>query len=211
MKLKKQFVTLTPDQRLYELKKPILGLTGGIASGKSTVSEMLNREGIQIISADHLVKVAYQKKEVQEKVAKLSPVSVSGSGIDFKILREQVFNNSVLKQEIEKVIYTELPALFVEASLKQTQSFIIYDVPLLFERNLHSLVDQKICVYCEPQEQRRRLAERDQNDLMLIEKMINSQMPLDEKKKQSDYVIDNSFERRHLESEVQKMLTYYFD
>lgn len=210
MRLKEKFVTLNDNSRLYRMSKPILGLTGGIATGKSSVNKILKLRGLLTIDADLLVKEAYKKEAVIHEVLKVCPKAKISSGIDFTVLRAEVFQSSEIKAQIEKIIYAELPDLFIGEAAQQKQNFIIYDVPLLFERKLDVLVDQKICVYCKEEIQRERLSLRDKNSKDLINKMIKAQIPIDEKRNRSDFVIDNSLDFTHLESEVEKMLHYYF-
>jgi dephospho-CoA kinase len=210
MRLKENFKVLKPATRLYKMQKPILGLTGGIATGKSSVSKILKQKGIFTIDADLLVKEAYKKESVIKDVLNICPNARAGNEIDFKILRSEVFQSKEVKLQIEKILYAELPALFVKHAMEQKQDFIIYDVPLLFERNLDVLVDQKICVYCKQEIQRQRLNLRDKNSNDLIDKIMNAQIPIEEKRSRSDYVIDNSLDLAHLENEVEKMIQYFF-
>lgn len=174
---------------------PIVGLTGGVASGKSSVSALLKAAGLKIIDADALVKSIYQKEATINEVSKLVPNAVSNQIIDFKVLRESFFSNQELQAQIEKLIYSQMPQAFklaYENDVKGKQDFIIYDVPLLFEKDLAARVDVKVCVWCEPQMQIARLLKRDHITEDLAQKMLARQWDINLKRDQSDIVIDNS-------------------
>lgn len=143
LKLKSKFCKLNPENRLYRLDIPIIGLTGGIATGKSSASSILSKKGAPIIDADALVKDIYAMDETIELLAKLAPqVLKDKKTIDFKLLREIFFNDHSLKGELETHIYSLLPQAF-RARLKSLEApnFVIYDVPLLFEKGLQKSMD----------------------------------------------------------------------
>ena len=208
--LKPEFIQLEPKNRLYQMPQPILGLTGGIASGKSTVSKFLREEGFSIIDADYLVKAVYQKEEVIQEIAKAYPDSIQNNAIDFKVLRQAFFNDSNLQSKIEKIIYQRLPLAFTDEFKSQSssaQDFIIYDVPLLFEKNLAPLVDLKVCVWCSPKTQIERLMKRDGIDEVLSKKILEKQWDINKKRDQSDLVIKNDGSLDELKTQFDSFLS----
>lgn len=205
--LKPQFIKLRPDYRLYNFGKPIIALTGGIATGKSTVTKLLEAKGIKIIDADALVKNIYAKQESLEFIRQNFPEAWKHEAIDFKVLRELFFQNPKVKELVEGFIYSRLPLAFREASMKiQDQNFYFYDVPLLFERNLDQKVDLKIVVYAPQTVQLARLIDRDGTKEEIGKKILMSQMDIEEKKERADFVIDNSGSMVELAAEVDSLL-----
>lgn len=191
--LKAKWITKTPETRLYEVPVPIIGLTGGIGTGKSTVAKLLREKNIPVIDADKLVKNIYQKPEALEFIAKHFPHAVKDGVIVFQKLREIAFVDAIAKKLIEDFIYAYMPGEFKKAfQAFSNPAFVVYDVPLLFEKKLNSLVDMSVCVYAPRELQINRIVDRDQSDSTLASKIIDNQMDIEEKKKLSDLVISNT-------------------
>ncbi len=196
---------LEQDNRLYQMPVPVIGLTGGIASGKSSVSQLLRSHGLSIIHADVLVKSIYQHKDIIESISDLAPTTAINGAIDFKKLREVFFSDTTIQTKIEKLIYSKMPEAFKQSYKTQPhakQDFIIYDVPLLFEKNLAPLVDHKVCVWCPREMQIERLTKRDGITQELALKILDRQWDIDKKKSESDEIIDNSKTKTELEHSV---------
>jgi dephospho-CoA kinase len=191
-KLKNNWITKTISNRLYELPVPVIGLTGGIATGKSTVAQYFREEGIPVIDADQLVKDIYKKKESMEFLLKSFPDAVHENVINFKKLREIAFRNADNQKKLETFIYAQLPDVFKKTYEEQPpHEFIVYDVPLLFEKHLNDKVDLSICVYADRKTQLERLIKRDLINSELAENILSKQMDIEEKKKNADIVIQN--------------------
>lgn len=207
MKIKKKYNKLALEERLYQYDKPIIALTGGIATGKSTVTKLLEKRGLSIIDADLLVKSIYETPQAKEFIQKNYPFAWSDQTIDFKKLRELVFTNSEVKNNIEAFIYQRLPSAFKEATLKvKNQDFYLYDVPLLFERGLDNQVDLTIVVYAPRKVQQARLIDRDGTNQETANKILNQQMDIEEKKEKADFTINNFGSLLDLEAEVEHLL-----
>lgn len=205
--LKEKYVKLTPGFRLYNYDRPIVALTGGIATGKSTVTKLLEAKGLKIIDADQLVKSVYATEEAKAFIRDNFPTAWVHEAIDFRVLREVFFFNPKIKQAVELFIYSRLPAAFRLAAEKmKDQSFYIYDVPLLFERNLDSKVDVKIVVYAPRKVQLARLIDRDGSKEEVGNLILDQQMDIEEKKEKADFVLDNSGTLVELEAEVEQLL-----
>ncbi|RZF21978.1 dephospho-CoA kinase [Halobacteriovorax vibrionivorans] len=194
IKLKKKYISLKKDKRLYEMPCPIVGLTGGIATGKSTVSKILKEKNFPIIDADALVKEVYKSKESIEHLKKYySQVINDEDEINFKLLREYFFQDIQIQNDIESLIYRQLPEIFLNAYKDLgSPKVIIYDVPLLFEKNLAPFIDFKVVVYCPRAKQVERLMARDGIEKDLACKILSKQINIEEKAKLADYVINNS-------------------
>lgn len=207
MKLNNKFLKLNSADRLYQYDKPIVALTGGIATGKSTVTKLLEKKGLTIIDADQLVKSIYTTQESKDFIHKNYPSAWAHGEIDFKKLRELVFSDSDVKSNVEGYIYQRLPDAFKEATSKiKNQDFYIYDVPLLFERGLEYKVDLTILVYAPRKVQLARLIDRDGSTEEIGNKILDQQIDIEEKKEKSDLVIDNSGSMIELAAEVDKLL-----
>jgi dephospho-CoA kinase len=207
MKLKPQYIRLSQDQRLYKISTPLIGLTGGIATGKTTVARLLEQAGFAIISADKLVKDVYAQPEALDYLRQNHPEVITAAGIDFPKLREKVFQNPKVKVDIEQFIYQRLPAAFSESqkSLPQDKP-IVYDVPLLFEKAMAPLFDLTVVVYAPREVQRQRLMQRDGSSPELADKILDHQMDIELKRGRADFVINNSSDEENLAKEVESFL-----
>lgn len=188
---------LTPAQRLHQKPYPIIALTGGIASGKSTVAEYAKNKNVPVISADQLIKDIYTWPETQDWLRQHFPGAVVENKVDFSFIRKSVFSDAKKKEELEQYLYARLPRAFDLAEAKYPHiNWLIYEVPLLFERGLESQFDKVVVVWVPEQVQRQRLKRRNP-DLSVeeIENFLKGQLPIDEKRKRADLIFDNSIER----------------
>lgn len=207
MKLRRELIKRLPQQRLYQLSVPIIGLTGGIATGKTTVSNLLNQKGLAVINADSLVKEIYSWPETIQFVQDHFPHAIAEDKILFPILRQTVFNNLAAKDLIEKFIYQRLPLAFQSAFERlSSPAFVIYDVPLLFEKGLDQLVDTTTLVYAPRSVQKERLIKRDQISSALAENILDQQMDIETKKTKAEFIIDNTKTDTELLKEVDSFL-----
>lgn len=204
---------LPQEKRLYETPVPIVGLTGSVASGKSSVSHLLQQEKFPIISADDIIKIIYQENETLEFIKKEFPESVENEKIDFKILRTTAFSNEKNLKSLEDFLHPRIREEFqkqVKTFSSQKEMCVIYDVPLLFEKKLQQKVDLSVLVFTPQEKIIERLMKRDQISNDLAKKMMESQISIERKKKMSHYVIDNSGPLENLTQEVDKFIQKYF-
>ncbi|MGL4687542.1 MAG: dephospho-CoA kinase [Fusobacteriaceae bacterium] len=193
----------------------ILGITGGIASGKSTVSNFLRELGMEILDADIL-----SREVIEEKVNKKALLDIFGSEIfikknneniiDRKKIREMVFNNKKKLEMLNNLIHPKIIEKFenrkkISEKLKNKE-IIIFDIPLLFEKKLEYLCDYILTVYTEKNIQIERIIERDKSNYNLAVKIIDSQMDICEKVKKSDFTINNSGTREELKDKLNNIL-----
>ena len=185
----------------------IIGLTGGIASGKSTVSKILKGAGACVIDADQIVHQLLARNHLVRKqvVDYFGPSIVSAAGgIDRTLLGEIIFADDDKRKQLEKIIHP-LVIREMETQLANHQGrekHIILDIPLLYETKLDYLVEQVWVVYVEPEVQLQRLLNRGQLSKAEAIKRIKTQLPLSEKKEMADLVIDNNGSRRELKAKV---------
>lgn len=186
----------------------IVGLTGGIASGKSTVSNLFRKYGIEIVDADKVAKEVSEKKESIEKISNIFGKDILDS--DGKIvrekLREKAFKNRELLQELNKIIHPQVMEYFKRKKEENSKDeILIFDIPLLYEVKMEYLCDKIIVVGVDVQKQIRRVVARDGSSEELAKKIIFNQMPLDEKIKKADIVIMNDGTLDELEAKVMKI------
>lgn len=191
--LNPKWIKLEALKRLYQIDIPIIGLTGGIATGKTSFAHLLRAKNIHVIDADGLIKSLYKRNDVLDFITQHVPLAMDGRNVNFKHLREHVFGHEGLKTKLEQFLYTHMPLAFTdEMSKRLDATWIVYDVPLLFERSLNFRVDQSVVVYARPEIQVKRLMQRDSIDEDFAKRIISQQMDIDVKKDKADYVIDNS-------------------
>lgn len=199
--------TISSQDRLYQCTVPMVGLTGGIATGKSSVSEILAKQGHPVICADTLVKEVYTLPETIEFLSVNFPSVLSKGQIEFPALRKLAFNRPQTRQKLEAFIYPRMGVVFKQAfNSYQSPEYIFYDVPLLFEKNLEGKVDLILLVYCPAKVQLERLLQRDQADPVLAQQMIDSQWDIEKKKGQSHVILDNTGPILELPKKVQQAL-----
>lgn len=205
--LNAKWITKNQNTRLYQIPLPIIGLTGGIATGKSTVAEFLRTNNVPVIDADKLVKNIYQKKDTVEFIKNNFPEAVENNSIIFTRLRKLAFTNPSIKKQLEDYIYALLPGEFATAFKALPPSpYIVYDVPLLFEKGLDQFLDTTICVYAPREIQIERLMKRDGVDQSLAEKILDQQMNIEDKKNKANLIINNTQNKDQLEAECKKVL-----
>jgi dephospho-CoA kinase len=207
MKINKEHISKDSKTRIHQCEIPVVALTGGIGSGKSVVSKMLIEKGLPLIDADSLVHEIYEKQEVIDFIKNNYPTAYEDNKISFRKLREIFFQDKNIQEEIENLIYSHLPEQF-NSHVNKKDSFVIYDVPLLFEKKLDKLVDLTLVVYCPEDTQLKRVMARDNNDEALVKKILAAQLPMEEKRVRADYAIDNSGPMEELENKVQGFLEF---
>ena len=190
----------------------LVGLTGGIASGKSTVAKILGRLGAAIVDADVLSRevVAPGHDGWNEIVATFGrEVLQPDQTLDRQKLRTIIFNNPEARKKLEAIIHPRVRALAEERIREHGDAgfvVVVYEVPLLFEGNLHEWLRPVILVACDVNIQRQRLQQRDGLDAAAAQKHIDAQMSLEEKRRLADYVIENDGSLADLESQVRAVL-----
>ncbi|MCB0393879.1 MAG: dephospho-CoA kinase [Bdellovibrionales bacterium] len=174
-----------------------IGLTGGIGTGKSTAAQYLRRVGFHVLDADDIVHKSMGPNGdlVSSIVDQFGPKvrSIDGS-IDRKKLGDVAFQNKEDLLKLEKIVhpYVQKKVQEIRKGLVKSEAIAFYDVPLLFEKNLESQFDETWLIYAPVEIQRSRIQIRNGWSLEEIEKRIQSQMPIDEKRKKATVIFDNS-------------------
>ena len=189
----------------------IIGITGGIASGKSTVTNFLRQKGFEVVDADALV------HQLQKPGGRLYQILVEHFGekvlledgeLNRPLLASLIFSNSEerewSKKTQGKIIRDELRVL--RDKFSETEELFFMDIPLLFEQDYASWFDETWLVYVRRDTQLDRLMNRDQLSKESAETRLASQWPLEEKKKFATYILDNNGSREQLLSQVVTLL-----
>jgi dephospho-CoA kinase len=182
----------------------VIGLTGGIATGKSTVSAILKNAGAVIIDADRIArKVIRRNSPVYRQVVDAfgECVLMPDGEIDRTVLGDIIFNDPRKKQLLNTIVHPhvrkETNRQLKHIEQNNPDALVILDIPLLFEAGMHKDLSEVIVVYTPAHIQIRRLMERDhisQEDALV---RIRSQMPIEEKKSLATMIIDNSGTMEH--------------
>jgi dephospho-CoA kinase len=190
----------------------LVGLTGGIASGKSTVAAILRRLGAAIINADELSREVVQPEQGawEEIIKTFGPdILQEDRTLDRRKLRKIVFDNPEARKKLEAIIHPRVRAL-AERNISELaaagSSVIVYEVPLLFEAQIHLWLRPVILVACDLETQKKRLLERDHLTELEAQQHLDAQMSLEKKRKLADYVIENDGTREELEQQVRAVL-----
>jgi dephospho-CoA kinase len=190
----------------------LVGLTGGIASGKSTVAEILKRQGAAIINADVLAReVVEPGRQAWTEIVNTFGTAVlqPDRALDRQKLRAIIFDDPAARKKIESIIHPQVRALAEQRIREHAAAgyaVIVYEVPLLFEGNLQEWLRPVILVACDVDTQRKRLQGRDNLSAAQAQKHIEAQMSLEEKRRLADYVIENNGSLEDLERHVQAVL-----
>ncbi|MEJ8547252.1 dephospho-CoA kinase [Brevibacillus borstelensis] len=190
----------------------ILGLTGGIATGKSTVTAMLREQGIPVIDADQIARdVVEPGKPAYEAIVRHfgREILLPGGQIDRKKLGEIVFSDEAERQRLNAIVHPEVRRVMreeAEAAEQNGAKIVFMDIPLLFESKLQHMVDKVVVVYAPAQLQLARMMERDEFEEEQAQKRLRAQLPIDQKRAEADFVIDNTGSREETQKQVIQLL-----
>jgi dephospho-CoA kinase len=181
-------------------------LTGGIATGKSTVVQFFLEEGFAIIDAD---KIAHLMLDLYyHKIAELfGSKYVEDAKVNRKLLGGLIFSDPKEKLRLEKLLH---PLIFSEIErqaieLDKLKELYIIDIPLFFESKGRYPIEKSIVVYAPKEKQLERLMKRDGSSNIEAQQRIDSQLSIEEKKDLSTYIIDNSKDLKNLQQECARV------
>ena len=191
----------------------IIGLTGGIASGKSTVSNMLKTKGFTIVDAD----IAARKVVEPGEPAYEQIIEAFGEGIlledltiDRKKLGALIFADEALRMKLNSIVHPAVRAWMTrekDRAIENGEKTVFLDIPLLFESRLTYMVERTILVYVDEETQLKRLMARNGLSEKEAQMRIRAQMPLSEKKALADAVIDNNGSPEETKQQLEKIVS----
>jgi dephospho-CoA kinase len=190
----------------------IIGLTGGIASGKSTVTGMLRNRGFAIIDADLVAReVVEPGEEAYKQIVAHFGKKIIGENefLDRQLLGEIIFNDQKEREVLNKIVH---PAVRLRMNdkkdmyINEGRNTVIFDIPLLFESKLQYLVEKTILVYVDQDTQLQRLMKRNEFTEQEAKARIYSQMPLEDKRALADVIINNNGKVAETEKQLKKVI-----
>lgn len=175
----------------------VVGLTGGIATGKSTFAEALRARGVPVVDADALARaaVAPGSPALAEIRRALGPDVIAPDGtLDRKRVAALVFADAGARSRLEAITHPAVRLMMAEETARLAASghdLVFYDTPLLFEVGLDRTLDAVVVVWAPARVQRQRLVGRDGLSPPDADARLAAQLPIDEKAARADFVIDN--------------------
>ena len=172
----------------------VIGLTGGIASGKSLVSQTLKGLGMTVIDADDVSHELMAKDEsVKQRVVETfgTEVLTAGGTIDRERLGQIVFRDQERRRQLEQIMHPSIVAQMWQRA-RESKTDVVLDIPLLIEHGGHEHVDVVVVVYTTRESQIERLMTRDRISREEAVRRIGTQLPLEEKVSHAHFVINNS-------------------
>jgi dephospho-CoA kinase len=192
----------------------VLGLTGGIGSGKSMVAQMFAQLGAALIDADQVAREVVEPGQpaLAEIAATFGPdVLLADGRLDRPKLAGMIFADSAERAKLDAITHPRIRAR-MEAQIKARRSgpgVLIVDIPLLYENNRIDTVEKAIVVWVDPETQLRRLRQRDGLSAEAARQRVAAQMPLDAKRARADHVIDNTGSRENTRRQVEAIYRLY--
>ncbi len=186
----------------------IIGITGSIACGKSLVSNYLQEKGYTIIDADKIGHMALDNDEVKKQlVNKFGKSILKDNEVNRVTLGKLVFENNENLKELNNIIHPQIRKNISEQiQVHKNEKLVFVDVPLLFEAKFDDLVEKIIVISLDEKIQLERLMNRNSLSKEEALQRIKSQIPVREKEKLGDYVVDNSFTQENTYNQVDRIL-----
>jgi len=190
----------------------IVGLTGGIASGKTTITSYIKKKRIPIHDSDAVVRGLYKKptKQFLKYLKKIKlDNSLDGKKINKTIIQDNIFNNLKKKKLLEKYIHHAVGLsrdIFLEKQKKLKARIVFLDIPLLFEKKIDRICDYVILVYAPLYLRKKRALKRKGMKKSTLNRIIKSQLGDNIKKNKSDFIINTSTTRSKSNEQILKVI-----
>ncbi|MFI3209676.1 MAG: dephospho-CoA kinase [Peptostreptococcaceae bacterium] len=188
----------------------VIGLTGNIGCGKSTLSNMFREKNIDVIDLDIISREIMLDKDCLDEIVLNfgENLRLKDNSLDRKKLGSIVFNDNEKLQKLNSITHPRIKDKVRHIIKKSTSKYIIVDGALLIEAKFLDLVDFLLLVTCDYSVQIDRITKRDNISIKDCELRINSQMKQEEKKKYANYIIDNSNDILTLKNKIDKFLCF---
>ncbi|RAL25460.1 dephospho-CoA kinase [Lujinxingia litoralis] len=191
----------------------VLGLTGGIASGKSTVSHYFRALGVTVIDADLIARKIVEPGQpaLSEIVETFGEDVLHRDGtLNRTSLGERIFQDADARARLGTITHPRIAQEMARqsaAAFERGEPWVLYDAALIVENGLYRAFDALIVVACSPQTQLQRLMSRDDLSRTDAQRRIDAQMPLADKLKVADFVIDNDQSLDHTQAQVEELFS----
>lgn len=195
-------------QREYRSKKIILGLTGSFGSGKTTVAKIFRDLGAKTIDADRIAhSLIKPKTKIYKKIINIfgKDILKKNRTIDRRKLAKLVFSNKKSLKKLNRIMHPEIIRIIKEKIKNTFAKVIVLDAPLLLEAGLKSLVDKLVVVDIRKPIQIKRIQNKTHQNRIDILKRLKFQIPLAQKIRMADFVIDNSQTFENTKKQVEKI------
>jgi len=186
----------------------IIGITGLIASGKTSVATMFAAEGVPSFNADDAVHELYSEKEILESLAKIVPDAVHDGMLDRKILSQIAHDHPEILLKLEELIHPmvrDKMKRFVQDNSAAGKNVVLLDVPLLYEGGLDKICNYVVCTKASDSDIKERFLKRPNSNLEKLEIIIAKQKNYD-KEKLADYIVDTSQDLSNTKHQVKKIV-----
>lgn len=188
-----------------------VGVTGGIASGKSTVTRMLRELGAVVVDADQAARAVVEpNRPAWQKIRETfgEQYFLPDGRLDRPKLGQLIFNDERARRKLEAIVHPEVYRVLESEAQKAFEAgnnIVFFDIPLLFETGYQKQLDKAVVVYVDQDTQLKRLINRDRLTEQEAKARISSQMPLSEKAAMADFVIDNTGSVENTRCQVLKL------
>lgn len=192
----------------------IVGLTGGIGSGKSAASQWFETQGINVVDADIAAREIVEKGQpalAQIQSAFGDWVLLESGELNRKALREHIFQHPFARQQIEEITHPAIRQSIIVQLEQANSPYVILVSPLLFETNQHLLTQRTLLIDASIELQIQRASQRDGQSVAQIENIIQAQMPRDRKLDLADDIAINDGHLEHLYTQLQKLHLHYLE
>ena len=195
----------------------VVGLTGGIASGKTTISNLLKKKRFAVHDSDLVVKNIYSKPTTKfiNYLKKINLKNcLKGRKIDKKTIREEIFNNIKKRKLLEKYLHAETKKSrndFFKKNKERKTQIVFLDIPLLFENKLEKICNYTILFYAPLKIRKQRAIIRKGMQKKILEKIIRSQLSDQAKKKKADFIINTSVNKNVCFNRTSKIIEQIID
>ncbi|WP_038046177.1 dephospho-CoA kinase [Thermus caliditerrae] len=182
----------------------IIGITGNIGSGKSTVAALLRSRGYPVIDLDELAAQARENRK--EELRRLFPEAFPGGKLDRRALAQEVFADPTKLRALEAVVHPEVRRLLEEALARTQAPLVFLEIPLLFEKGWEGRLDATLLVAAPLEERLRRVVERSGLSREEVLARERAQMPEEEKRRRATWTLENRGSLAELEAGLEGIL-----
>ena len=181
----------------------VVGITGGIGSGKSTLSSFLKKKGYSVHDSDKEVSLIYKKPPTEFKKILIKTglsKAIKKNHIDKKAIISKLFEDKKTKKNIEKYLHFEVKKkrnIFIKKNKSKKENIIFLDIPLLFENNLDSLFTKIICIVSKKETRQKRTEKSKKISKKIFTQIVKNQTSDRERKKRADYIITNNGSKKN--------------
>ena len=200
---------MTEDRSAVDRGPKLIGLTGSIGMGKSTVAEMFERAGVPVFDADAEVRAMQGPNgELLSAIEEAFPGSTGPMGVDRDKLGAQVFADKQALKRLEAIVHPAVGQKRAAFLMEHADApMVLFDIPLLYEGNGADMLDAVVVVSAPPDVQRERVLSRPGMTPEKFEHILGLQVPDDEKRKRADYIIDTGTTLEATEDQIKSLIS----